>query len=483
MAHTADISTHGIGAMASTSFTFKHRQVKDERRPDDLDRDNRPFVNFFGEGDEFMWMLKVLPLLSSTHSSCVRSKVNYSVGNGFNINQGNGNVIFAAWRKMVEALGMNTRRARLMMDYAKRVNDHGENLLTVTEQIFRGQYWMGNSFLHLRKFKAGKKDFLYLYATDPTKCRLRKAGTSGRSESVYVGANWNTDFVSRHFTSEKYNEQYFSEIPLYPRWGKHKGADVTTIHIKEPAIGYDYYGLNSSVASMFDQFLEYYIPHYNVTEFRNGFMPNAFIQFISDMNRKQARTFLRKFYQGFIGDGKQNGIFAQVVKHPDLAAKIEYLKKDFDGSFGRLREDAAQSIITSHQWHPGLAGIATPGKLGDTQELVNAYLIAMANVIVPTQNRVMSQVNNALNEGGFDGVHLSIANAVPITFYGKLEPSQVMMINEQREVMGLQALEDQEIDKLLKQRPYTSRRSRNNSSGNTSQEDNPDQEPGQITEE
>lgn len=125
---------------------------------------------------------------------------------------------------------------------------------------------------------------------------------------------------------------------------------------------------------------------YHLSGIRNGFNPGAVVGFPQiapspEQEDEIVRQFLKK-YAGAVNtnrpvilfyDGQENKVEIESIESPDNIAKMI-----------QLSEEVTSAIIYSHRvTSPALVGIATPGKLGYSNELESSFKIFDAEVIGP----------------------------------------------------------------------------------------------------
>ncbi len=93
-----------------------------------------------------------------------------------------------------------------------------------------------------------------------------------------------------------------------------------------------------------------------------------------------------------------------------------------------------------------------PGKLGTNQQIRDELEFVMNVTIKPTRRKIMQSIvnpfikENAAIQNAPSGIMLKIANMNPISLASQLEPKEVLLMNEQREILGFDALEEGELN-------------------------------------
>ena len=103
-----------------------------------------------------------------------------------------------------------------------------------------------------------------------------------------------------------------------------------------------------------------------------------------------------------------------------------------------------QNLLTANRLtSPMLLGIKTPGQLGGTNEINEAFELYYNQVIGKLQNRVLFTFNKILKINGAEQIQFEVIKPQLIsTKMGEAITSRVMTINELRKEIGLEELEN-----------------------------------------
>ena len=205
----------------------------------------------------------------------------------------------------------------------------------------------------------------------------------------------------------------------------------------------------SNIASRFYAELEYRIPKYNISKFKNGFASSGVLQFFGNMTTAEAQTLIANFTAKFTDTGNNSKILAQVLS--DEKYKVHYtpLEDKSDGSYMDLQKIASQGIVTGNEFTMGLSGFATTGKLGTNQQMRDELDYVTNTTIKPVRRKVLQSIINPLitenqRVGSLDkGIMLGIANMNPISLSSQIDPNQVLLTSEKREILGFDALDEE----------------------------------------
>ena len=101
-----------------------------------------------------------------------------------------------------------------------------------------------------------------------------------------------------------------------------------------------------------------------------------------------------------------------------------------------------------------LGGFATGGKLGTNQQIRDELDYVTNTCIKPVRRKgLQSIVNPFIKENAKVGripenIMLSIANLNPISLASQLDPKNVLLANEQREVFGYDAIDNEAAEEI-----------------------------------
>lgn len=351
---------------------------------------------------------------SSTHKAIIDSKVVYTIGDGFEIVNMDGEVVDFT-DKQKEAL--------------TEINAKGESLRDIYKNIVRDYISFGNCMYNT--IRSG--------TVTNIEHRDLTTGRRGKNDrKIYISRDWD-EIGSNRPTGR----QEVISINEY-RTGSRTREQI--LWAKEYNPEFFYYGLPDYQPALLWIDIEYRIPKYNLDKFDNGFLPSAILSIFGDPpDGTTPQQYVDEIKNGFTGEGKTSKLVVQLLDSADQASKIEILDNIREGDFQQLQDLAVQNIITAHRWHPSLSGIQTAGKLGDTQEIRNAYEIAINTVIKGYQDATLKPLNKILRDIGFfangDEV-LTVKRRSPISLASDLEPKRILTINEQRQVFGKSPMDE-----------------------------------------
>ena len=340
---------------------------------------------------------------SSTHSAILSSKLAYTIGTDF---------IYS------DDLKANQQ------SWADDVNANEESLRDVFNLVSKDYITFGNAWI--QSVKVGSRTNYYYI--DATKVRIK----TDRS-AIIVSDYW------REIGNGKYSTKPHVEISLNKKKGTH------AIQLMRHSPEYNFYGLPDYIGALNWIDVEYRIPKYNLDRFDNGFFPSALIQmFGSPPEGTTAKQYVKSMVSNFTGEANNSKIVAEMLDSPEQAAKITTFESEKQGEFEKLAEMAKVNIISAHRIPPVLAMIETAGKLGGNQQISESHNLFMNSVIIPDfQEPLLRFFNKLISVAGFKFT-IEINQLNSLTLVDKINPHDVLTVNEQRELLGFEPITETE---------------------------------------
>ena len=340
---------------------------------------------------------------SSTHSAILSSKLAYTIGTDF---------IYS------DDLKANQQ------SWADDVNANEESLRDVFNLVSKDYITFGNAWI--QSVKVGSRTNYYYI--DATKVRIK----TDRS-AIIVSDYW------REIGNGKYSTKPHVEISLNKKKGTH------AIQLMRHSPEYNFYGLPDYIGALNWIDVEYRIPKFNLDRFDNGFFPSALIQmFGSPPEGTTAKQYVKSMVSNFTGEANNSKIVAEMLDSPEQAAKITTFESEKQGEFEKLAEMAKVNIISAHRIPPVLAMIETAGKLGGNQQIPESHNLFMNSVIIPDfQEPLLRFFNKLISVAGFKFT-IEINQLNSLTLVDKINPHDVLTVNEQRELLGFEPITETE---------------------------------------
>lgn len=179
--------------------------------------------------------------------------------------------------------------------------------------------------------------------------------------------------------------------------GRRKLSEL--IHLREASSQNRWYGFPSWLAAIATIELTQALTQHQFDFHVNRGVPEFLLFLLGGRVDKPTWDKLTNAMQSFVGVGQSHKSGAFNLTDPEAKVQVERLAMDgiANGTFFRdMSETLAVSIVSAHRVPPSLAGIMIPGKMGATNELVNAILAFQALVIGPEQTSIETVLGNTL---------------------------------------------------------------------------------------
>lgn len=388
------------------------KQTKSEKRTD--------WFPFFPDSENtYVNDLALRAKRSPTHGAILQSKAIYTSGEDF---------LYFKDEKAVKADELPSN----IKDYFNEINADRDSLHWLFGKVAYDYIFSGNAYIEVVK----NGDFTALYHQDTTKCRVNE-------DTCFISAFWRD--IKNNTSNNK--EYPITEIELWDRKIETTQQHYI-IHLKNDTPEYDYYGLPESIQALKWADIEYKIAQFNLDMFKNGFFPSVAIDLFGQAPQGMTdKQYVDSIKDSFTDEGNNSKMFIQLLDDPEQSAKITEFSTTRDGQFTELQDLATQNIISSHRWFASLAGLQTAGSLGSNQQIRNEYNIALKGLIIPQfQKPILRCFNDIMKILKFD-IELGIMNVAPVGIEDKIEPKEVLTVNEQRELLGFEPLEETETIK------------------------------------
>lgn len=189
------------------------------------------------------------------------------------------------------------------------------------------------------------------------------------------------------------------------------------IYVKYNRSGLEYYGEPMYQSALAWVKIDSQIGLFHLSNIENGFNPSMTVKFFkkpgSPEEQQMIVNALNAQFQGARNTGKGMVFFSD---GKELAPEVEPISvQNLDKQFITVAEQVIQQIISGHSvTSPMLVGVATPGKLGYSNELEKSYLIFDQTVIAPDRKAIEKTLNKVIEACGITGVELEIIPFNPL---------------------------------------------------------------------
>tara|TARA_B110000285_G_scaffold213804_1_gene258495 strand:- start:262 stop:1584 length:1323 start_codon:yes stop_codon:yes gene_type:complete len=386
----------------------------------------------FGTNNLFPQELSELSRSASTHRAILGTKTTFSIGEGLR----------------------TTNKA--LKSLLEDVNTYGESMDDVAKKVLSDYWKLGNGYMEV----VVGQGYINFFHQDGTTARVHKDG-----KHILLHPDW------EH--ARRYPEN-MRKIPMYPDFVKEAGGQVyrTMIHFADYESTYYYYGMPDYCAALDHIRIANQIGVYNLTRFKNGFMPSAIVELNADMGEDEAQDFIDDAVAKLTGAGDNSKILFIAKNGDGDATNVQIINDTSDGSFMELQKITNDNIISAHRWNPALSGIQVAGQLGNNQQILTAYDIAMSTVIKEPQQMFLKVLKKILKtERGISANDLRFYTKPPVSLLGTINPAEFITIREGREIFHLPELTDKELQALIEEKSATKKEKVKEESNTKKEED------------
>ncbi len=367
----------------------------------------------FGINNLFPQELSELSRSASTHRAILSTKTTFSIGEGLRTS--------------------NKKLQTILED----VNIFGESMDDVAKKVFADYWKLGNAYMEV----VIGQGYINFFHQDGTTARVHKGG-----KHILLHPDWEH---ARQYPDD------MRKIPKYPEFKKESSGEIfrTIIHFSDYESTYYYYGMPDYCAALDHIRIANQIGVYNLTRFKNGFMPSAIVELNADMGEDEAQDFIDDAVAKLTGAGDNSKILFIAKNGDGDATNVNIINDTSDGSFMELQKITNDNIISAHRWNPALSGIQVAGQLGNNQQILTAYDIAMSTVIKEPQGMFLKILKKILKtERGINASDLRFYTKPPVSLLGAVAPSEFISIKEGREIFHLPELSEKEMQDLLEEK-------------------------------
>ena len=367
----------------------------------------------FGINNLFPQELAELSRAASTHRAILSTKNTFTIGEG--LRSGN----------------------NALNNFLEDVNAFGESMDDVARKVLSDYWKLGNGYMEV----VVGNGYLNFFHQDGTTARVHKKG-----KHILLHPDW--EHVKR-------TPEDIRKVPIYPNFKKEDNGAIyrTMIHFTDYESTYYYYGMPDYCAALDHIRIANQIGVYNLTRFKNGFMPSAIVELNADMGEDEAQDFIDDAVEKLTGAGDNSKILFIAKNGDGEATNVNVINDTSDGSFMELQKITNDNIISSHRWNPALCGVQVAGQLGNNQQILTAYDICMSTVVKEPQQMFLKILKKILKvEKGINASDLHFYTKPPVSLLGAINPTDYISLEEGREIFHLPKLTEAELEKLKEEK-------------------------------
>lgn len=414
-----------------------------EMSANELKNSSWQFVPFLDARNKLLKQIFNAATTSPTNAAILRQKARMVCGDGLAVEAKKS--MLASRRNGVKA-DITEEQELSLNEYLEQFSYDGD-VYDQLEKVVIDFLHYANAWVLIKKTTVnvdGVSTKKYYQTHIPFKNGRLKKRDEGEADSTHVGVSelWEDVFWGGKPPDLKL-------YPLYPKFERSEDGKTewSVLHIKDHSIATSYYPIPTYIAGVLSIEMEYRIPKFNQSQFDNGFMPSAVMRFFGDFTPEESKQRDIEFRAKMTGTGTNSKVITQYLNDEREKMEAQILSQLYEGHFKELSTLSRENIVTAHEWSMALAGMATGGTLGNNQQIRTEVEVRQNLVITPIQNKILKQwLNKTLPEAAefedrdFGNTQLIILNLVPVSFMGDLDVKGVLTEDEQRQELGFEPL-------------------------------------------
>jgi hypothetical protein len=363
--------------------TYNYTPLLNLKRTDFIDlKSNYEVFIPFGEDNLLPSQLNQLAREVPVHRAILNCKSSYVIGKGM------------------------TSDNKVIQNLITDPNNTYEDFNSIFRHIVQDYLTIGNGYIEL--ITNPSKSFLYFFHIDSSKCRL-----SSIENDVLIHPSWE-EFKGK-------GDANLTSLPLFPNFKKgDDGLLHSVYHLKDYEPEFYYYGLCSYYAGMRPIIISGLTNLWNQNRLEKGFTAPGLLA-IPGINSPEDIAALDAEFEKYKGvDGEKSGDlviqYLQDLSPGQSSQQAQFIefKKNEEGNWMDLHNQAELSIITVHNWFRSLTPYASEKTGFDTNRISNEFEIALNTVINPLQHFFLRHFDQIFTAFKLPTGQISFINEPPI---------------------------------------------------------------------
>ena len=146
------------------------------------------------------------------------------------------------------------------------------------------------------------------------------------------------------------------------------------------------------------------IASYHLNSCKNGFLPSMMINLIGVPSDEEMKSFEKKMTENYAGSSNASKVLLTVSEDESQVPVITPLMQNAsDERYNSLAEQTKEQIIIGHRASNEVVGVAVAGKLGASNEVIEAEAMFQHNVIDGYQSLLEKSYTRIMNLNGIEG--------------------------------------------------------------------------------
>ena len=323
---------------------------------------------YFGDDNAYPNILNELYYASPFHSSIINFKQLNLVGAGYDITYNLG---------ITEKQKIDANQMKYIFN-DNFINQMGMDFL-IHGRITWKVYWNDE---HTKVINVER--------VEPAWVRATMKNEFGKIGKYAIGEDWQGKLRNNRATKYVY-------VPSFDVYKKDEKVQLYVYQIFSPGLEYYCQPTYANAANWI--YLDGQISYYHKSNIENSINPSIVMKFYEKpANKQEQEEFIHRLKRDMSGAKNSGKVLTFFSNGKDLAPDIESVEANkLDEAFVVTQEMIVKNIAFSHSIDPVLMGIASPGALGQSQQLETAYKIFENTFVKPNQQKLNGVLNTFMD--------------------------------------------------------------------------------------
>jgi hypothetical protein len=231
-----------------------------------------------------------------------------------------------------------------------------------------------------------RKSIAEIYHCDVSRLRMGKMNVEDQIEKYYYSPDWTN---IRKFPPEEYDAFH-----------QEKGKPSQIYYYKCYSPNTSYYAIPDYSGGLASIEIDVEIKNFHKNNLRKGMMPSLWVNFVNGIpGEEEQRIITRALEEQYSGTDNAGGAIISFNESKEQSPEITQISPGGNSDYyQQIYDDINRSILSAHRVSSAeLFGVATPGKLGGSDEITQHSEYFRKMVIQPYQNELLPTFNKLVS--------------------------------------------------------------------------------------
>jgi hypothetical protein len=231
-----------------------------------------------------------------------------------------------------------------------------------------------------------RKSIAEIYHCDVSRLRMGKMNEEDQIEKYYYSPDWTN---IRKFPPEEYDAFH-----------QEKGKPSQIYYYKCYSPNTSYYAIPDYSGGLASIEIDVEIKNFHKNNLRKGMMPSLWVNFVNGIpGEEEQRIITRALEEQYSGTDNAGGAIISFNESKEQSPEITQISPGGNSDYyQQIYDDINRSILSAHRVSSAeLFGVATPGKLGGSDEITQHSEYFRKMVIQPYQNELLPSFNKLVS--------------------------------------------------------------------------------------